>query len=131
MLVGDINAEESELSLSQLFDEYNAKNIVKENTCFKNTLNSSCIGLFITNIPLSFQNTITISNGLWDFHKMVITVMKMYLRNIPLSNNNIEITNILIRPNSRITYRYFCLWIIWNYFHWTTEQTCSMKKEIP
>ena len=77
MLVGDINAEESELCLSQLFDEYNAKNIVKENTCFKNTLNSSCIGLFITNIPLSFQNTITISNGLWDFHKKVITVMKM------------------------------------------------------
>ena len=77
MLVGDINAEESELCLSQLFDEYDAKNIVKENTCFKNTLNSSCIGLFITNIPLSFQNTITISNGLWDFHKKVITVMKM------------------------------------------------------
>ena len=43
---------------------------------FKNVLNPSCIDLFITNSPLSFQNTV-ISNGLSDFHKMVITVMKM------------------------------------------------------
>ena len=77
MLVGDFNAEESEPCLSQFLYEYNAKNIVKENTCFKNALNPSCIDLFITNSPLSFQNTIAVSNGLSDFHKMVITVMKM------------------------------------------------------
>ena len=76
MLVGDFNAEESEPCLSQFLYEYNAKNIVKESTCFKNVLNPSCIDLFITNSPLSFQNTV-ISNGLSDFHKMVITVMKM------------------------------------------------------
>ena len=35
MLVGDFNAEESESCLSQFLYEYNAKNIVKENTCFK------------------------------------------------------------------------------------------------
>ena len=40
-------------------------------------MNPSCIDLFITNRPLSFQNTIAVSNGLSDFHKMVITVMKM------------------------------------------------------
>ena len=77
MLVGDFNAEESEPCLSQFLYEYNAKNIVKESTCFKNVLNPSCIDLFITNSPLSFQNTIAVSNGLSDFHKMVITVMKM------------------------------------------------------
>ena len=75
-------AEESELCRSQFFyeyeyNEYNAKNIVKKITCFKNALNPSCIDLFITNNPLSFQNTIAVSNGLSDFHKMVITVMKM------------------------------------------------------
>ena len=32
--VGDFNAEESEPCLSQFLYEYNAKNIVKENTCF-------------------------------------------------------------------------------------------------
>ena len=55
MLVGDFNAEESEPCLSQFLYEYNAKNIVKENTCFKNAFNPSCIDLFITNSPLSFQ----------------------------------------------------------------------------
>ena len=35
MLVGDFNAKELEPCLIQ----YNAKNTVKENTCFKNTLN--------------------------------------------------------------------------------------------
>ena len=76
MLVGDFNAEESEPCLSQFLYEYNAKNIVKENTCFKNALNPSCIDLFITNSHLSFQNTTAVSNGLSDFHEMVITVMK-------------------------------------------------------
>ena len=41
MLVGDFNAEESKPYLSQLPYEYNAKNTVKENTCFKKALNSS------------------------------------------------------------------------------------------
>ena len=60
MLVGDFNAGES-----QLFYEYNGKNIFEENTCFKNGLNSSCIDLFIKNSPTSFQNTIAVSNGLY------------------------------------------------------------------
>ena len=54
MLVVDFDAEESEPYLSQFLYEYNAKNIVKENTCFKNALNLNCIDIFITNSPLSF-----------------------------------------------------------------------------
>ena len=77
MLVGDFNAEESEPCPSQSLYEYNAKNIVKKITCFKNILNPGCIDLFPTNNPLSFQNTIAVTNGLSDSHKMVITVIKM------------------------------------------------------
>ena len=54
MLVCDFDAEESEPYLSQFHYEYNAKNIVKENTYFKNALNPSCIDIFITNGSLSF-----------------------------------------------------------------------------
>ena len=71
MLVGDFNAEESEPCLSQFLYEYNARKQVKENTCFKNALNPSCIDLFITNNPLGFKKTMAVSNGLSDFHKMV------------------------------------------------------------
>ena len=79
-LVGDFNAEESDPYLSQFLYEYNAKNIVKENTCFKNALNLNCIDLFITNSPLSFQNTVAVSNGLFDFHNIVIPVMKISVK---------------------------------------------------
>ena len=84
MLAGDFNAEESEPCVSQFLYEYNAKNTVKESTCFKDVWNPSCTDLFITNSSLSFQNTIAVTNGLSDFHKMVITVMKCHLRSIPL-----------------------------------------------
>ena len=44
VLVGDFNAEEP--CLSQFIYEYNATNIVQENTSFKDVLNPSCIDLF-------------------------------------------------------------------------------------
>ena len=40
-------------------------------------MNRSSIDLFVTNCPLSFQNTIAIFNGLSGFHKMVITVINV------------------------------------------------------
>ena len=39
----------------------------------------SCIDLFLTNFPRSFQNTQTIETGLSDFHKLAVTILKMYL----------------------------------------------------
>ena len=56
--------------------EMNAKNIVKEPTCYKSLSNPSCIDLVITNSSSSFQNTKTISIGLSNFCKMAITVLK-------------------------------------------------------
>ena len=76
MLVGDFNADESEPCLSQFLFEMNAKNIVKEPTCFKSLSNPSCIDLVITNSFSNFQNTKAISTGLSDFHKMVASVLK-------------------------------------------------------
>ena len=52
--------------LSQFLFEMKAKNFVKEPT----------VDLVITNSSSSFQNTKTISTGLSDFYKMVITVLK-------------------------------------------------------
>ena len=80
MLIGDFNAEESEPCISQFLFEMNAKNIVKETICYKILSNPSCIDLVITSSSSSFQNTIAISTGLSDFHKMVITVLKQTLQ---------------------------------------------------
>ena len=40
-------------------------------------MNPACVDLSITNSSLSFQNAISVFNGLSDFSKMVITVTKI------------------------------------------------------
>ena len=76
LLAGDFNMEEEETLLSNFLSDYHARNLVKDKTCFKSLENPSCIDLYITNSYRSFQNTTTVSTGLSDFHKMIVTVMK-------------------------------------------------------
>ena len=53
----------------------NAKDIVKKPTCNKSLSDPSCVDLIITSSS-NFENMKTISKGLSDFRKMVITVLK-------------------------------------------------------
>ena len=76
LLVGDFNAEETEPCLNSFLSEFDLTNLVKNKTCFKSIENPSCIDLFLTNSSNSFQHTQTISSGLSDHHKMVVTVLK-------------------------------------------------------
>ena len=76
IFAGDFNAQENEICVRDFIRENNLKNIVKEPACFKNPVNPSCIDLFLTNTSNSFQGTKTVSTGLSDFHKMVLTVLK-------------------------------------------------------
>ena len=76
LLAGDFNGQEEDDSLKEFLDEFNAKNLVKDKTCFKSLDNPSCIDLFITNSYQRFQKTTTVFTDLSDFHKMVITVLK-------------------------------------------------------
>ena len=62
--------------MSEFLFKNDSKNLVQQKTCFKSTINSSCIDLFVTNSPRSFQNTITFASGLSDFHKMILTILK-------------------------------------------------------
>ena len=75
-LTGDFNAKVSESCLSDFLYENDLKCIVKENMCFKNLANPSCVDLFLTNFSTSFQNTMVVCTDLSDFHKMIITVHK-------------------------------------------------------
>ena len=79
LLAGDFNAEEKEVCLNNFLYKYNMKNIMKHPTCFKNPAKPTCIDLFLTNKPHNFQSTTAISNGLSDFHKMIVTVLKCSL----------------------------------------------------
>ena len=78
LLMGDFNAEPNEPAVSDFCEIYNTKNIIKEKTFFKNPENPTCVDLILTNRPRSFQDSTVVETGLSDFHKMCVTVMKMY-----------------------------------------------------
>ena len=46
LIAGDLNLQEHDIKLSNFLEEYHAKSLVKEPTCFKNPENPSCIDLF-------------------------------------------------------------------------------------
>ena len=55
ILLRDIYSKFSEPCLNDFCDYYNLKNLVKEPTCYKNLDIPSCIRLFCTNRPWTFQ----------------------------------------------------------------------------
>ena len=80
LFLGDFNSETSENYLNDFCNVYNLRNIVKEPTCFKNPENPSCIDLFLTNRPRCFQNTVAVETGISDFHKTLVTVLKVFYK---------------------------------------------------
>ena len=80
LLLEDFDSEFSEPCLNDFCDIYNLKNLVKEPTCYKNPDNPSCIDLFLTNRPRTFQCTTKIETGNSNFHKLVVTVLKTFYK---------------------------------------------------
>ena len=87
ILLGDLNNEPEGKNMSNFQNTYHLKNIVKQKTCFKNPDRLSCIDLILTNSFRSFQDTCTVETGLSDFHKLVVTVLKLYF---PKQKPNIQ-----------------------------------------
>ena len=56
------------------------KSLIRIPTCYKNLANPTCFYLILTNSNQSFQNSCTIETGLSDFHKMIVTVLKIYFQ---------------------------------------------------
>ena len=77
ILMGDLNTLDTEEVFCDFLEEHFLTNLVKFPTCYKNAENPTSIDLIITNHKYSFQNTTSFSTGLSDFHKLVITSMKL------------------------------------------------------
>ena len=80
LILGDFNSEPNDSCLENFCQLYGFSNLVNEPTCFKSLENPSCIDLFLTNRPKCFLSTTTIETGISDFHKMVITVLKIFYK---------------------------------------------------
>ena len=68
--------------------------LISDPTRFKNPNNTSCKAFFLTNWPQCFQKTCGLGTGIFDFHKMVATVMKIDDKAQKPKTINTEITNI-------------------------------------
>ena len=73
--MGDFNAEVEDSSFKYFCSSYYLTGMINRPACFINLEKPSCIDLILTNCPRSFQNSHAIETGLWDFHKLVVTVM--------------------------------------------------------
>ena len=64
--------------LSVFLNLYNLKNLVRQNTCFKNPDKHTRINLILTNCPRILENTYTFETGLSDFRRLTFTILKQY-----------------------------------------------------
>ena len=81
--MGDFNVGFTEANMATFCIEYKLKALNKEPTCFKNYVSPSCIDLFLTNCQKSFESTLTIETGLSNFHKLIVTVLKVKHEKVP------------------------------------------------
>ena len=80
LLIGDFNSEIHETRMSEFCDVFDLRNLITEPTCFKTPENPSSIDVILTNKHRSFQNSSVIETGLSDHHKLLVTVMKSFIK---------------------------------------------------
>ena len=67
MLIGDVNAEPTEATVSNFCEIYNLKLLIKDKTCFKNPIKPTrIIDLMITNRPKCFQDSVVIETAFYS-----------------------------------------------------------------
>ena len=80
LLIGDFNSTMLEKQMSDFCLLYDLSNLINEPTCYKNPLNPTSIDVILTNRENSFQDSVAIETGLSDHHKMIVTVLKFYMK---------------------------------------------------
>ena len=85
MLIGDLNLNTKSKNngyYSGLCDTFDLTNLIKANTCFKSS-NQTSIDVILINRPNSFQKSGVITTGISDCHKMIVTFFRSYFSRLP------------------------------------------------
>ena len=82
LILGDFNSELKDSSLNDFSNVKDLKSLKKELTCFKNSKKLSVIDFFLMNRSRYFQNISAIETGISDFHKLLVTVLKMFYKKL-------------------------------------------------
>ena len=64
--------------MSEFCALYNVRNLIKEPTCYKNVDKPTSLDHILTNHARCFQHSGIYETGLFDFHKLTFTVLKMF-----------------------------------------------------
>ena len=82
IILGDFNAEISDLNMDSVCTICNLKCIIKEPASYKKPDNPTYTDLILTNCPTNFQESSTLETGLPDFRKIVLTAFKYKAPNL-------------------------------------------------
>ena len=74
--------EINDSAISVFSDSYDLESLIKEPPCYKNPNKPSCIDLILINKQRSFQHSCVIETGLSNFHKMTVTVIKIFFEKL-------------------------------------------------
>ena len=88
LILGDFTSAMSEEAMKEFCQLYDFENLIKEPTCYKNADNPTSIDVILTNNKEYFANNSTVETGISDHHKMVITVLRVYVKKkVPVTIN--------------------------------------------
>ena len=88
IFMGHFNVDQMNVTMTIL--KY-CRNIVEDKTCFKNSIDQTCIDLIITNRSKPSEIYVVVETGLSVFHKMSLTVTKLfYNKKNPRKSFNIK-----------------------------------------
>ena len=82
--MGDFNVPMSDQAMEDFCSLNNLESLIKKPTCYKNHENPTCIDLLFTNRPGYFQQSNVFETGIFDFHLLIATQLKMgFQRKLP------------------------------------------------
>ena len=82
VMMGDFNMQPTDNNFQTFCESHDLYNLINDKTCFK-TIEGTCIDLILTNRKHSFKNTCTVETGISDFHRMILTQLKLTFEKLP------------------------------------------------
>ena len=76
-IIDSFNVEIGHTAVSDFCNTFDVANLIKEPTCYKNPQKPYCIDLILTNQRHSFRNSCVIELNLSDFHRIIVTAIKI------------------------------------------------------
>ena len=68
--------------LCDFMDTFSLNNLIKVKTCYISAT-GTVLGIILTNKARSFQKTSTVTTGISDCHKMIVSCLKVHFKKLP------------------------------------------------